>query len=364
MTRRPPLALAPMAGVTDHAFRRLCHAFGCDYSVTEMISAKALHYRDEKTAILARIRADEGPVAVQIFGSEPDIMAEAAAKLTDGSYDGCLSDAPPIAIDVNMGCPMKKIVSNGEGSALLKDPERIYAIVSAMAAATDLPITVKLRVGWDSAHRNAPECALAAVSGGARAITVHGRTREQLYAPPIDLETIAAVKRAVGTVPVIANGGITDVRSAAEMLRITGCDGLMIGQASMGRPWIFTELADLSARLPEGSSALRKLFRLPIPPNAIDGCDRIDGCDPETAGLPPLGIPTDAAAVMAIAKLHLRLIADDKGETTAVREGRHHLAWYARGLRGGAKFREEINHLTGLAEVFDAIDRLTYPIHL
>ncbi|MGM9681009.1 MAG: tRNA dihydrouridine synthase DusB [Eubacteriales bacterium] len=320
MKKTVPLYLAPMAGFTDHAFRLICRRFGADFFVSEMISAKALHYRDEKTATLARITSDEGPTAIQIFGSDPDIMAEAARMLSEGSYHGCRSDVPPSAIDVNMGCPMKKIVSNGEGSALMKDPDKIYAIVRAMTAATPLPVTVKMRTGWDADHRNAVECALAAKEGGAKGIAVHGRTKEQLYAPPVDPDTIAAVKRAVGDTPVIANGGITGADDAVRMLELTGCDGLMIGQAAIGNPWVFREIrCALSGR----------------------------SCP-----------PPDLSERIAVAKDHLTLLAADKGEYTAVREGRPHLARYAKGLRGGARFRERINRAESLSELFSQLDGL------
>lgn len=315
-----PLWLAPMAGFTDHAFRLICRKFGADFFVTEMISAKALYYKDEKTATLARIFHDEGPTAIQIFGSDPDIMAIAAKSLTEGSYHGCQSEKDPIAIDVNMGCPMRKIVSNGEGSALMQSPDKIYAIVRAMTAATSLPVTVKMRTGWDSNHLNAVECALAAKEGGAKGITVHGRTREQLYAPPVNLDTIAAVKRAVGETPVIANGGITCADDAKRMLEITGCDGLMIGQAAIGNPWIFREISCALSGLPYTQPDLTKHI--------------------------------------SVAKEHLAILAADKGEYTAVREGRPHLARYAKGLRGGARFRERINHAESLSQLYQELDKL------
>ncbi|MGM9636458.1 MAG: tRNA dihydrouridine synthase DusB [Eubacteriales bacterium] len=315
------LWLAPMAGFTDHAFRLICRRFGADFFVTEMISAKALHYKDEKTATLARISHDEGPTAIQIFGSDPEIMAEAAESLSMGSYHGCTSEKLPIAIDVNMGCPMRKIVSNGEGSALMRDPDKIYAIVKSMTNATALPVTVKMRTGWDRDHLNAVECALAAKEGGAKGITVHGRTREQLYAPPVDADTIAAVKRAVGETPVIANGGITCADDAKRMLEITGCDGLMIGQAAIGNPWIFREIRYALSGLP-----------YPQP---------------------------DLTERIAVAKDHLAILAADKGEYTAVREGRPHLARYAKGLRGGARFRERINHAESISELYLELDKLT-----
>lgn len=307
------LWLAPMAGFTDHAFRLICRKFGADFFVTEMISAKALHYKDEKTAALARISHEEGPTAIQIFGSDPDIMAQAAESLSGGSYHGCISEKVPVAIDVNMGCPMRKIVSNGEGSALMRDPDKIYAIVKAMTNAIALPVTVKMRTGWDSNHLNAVECALAAKEGGAKRIAVHGRTREQLYAPPVDAVTIAAVKRAVGETPVIANGGISSADDAKRMLELTGCNGLMIGQAAIGNPWVFREIQCALSGLPYN--------------------------------------PPDLSERVAVAKDHLAILAADKGEYTAVREGRPHLARYAKGFRGGARFRERINHAESLSEL-------------
>lgn len=305
------LILAPMAGITDRAFRTVARRHGASFCVSEMVSAKAIHFGDKKTAALADCRGEEG-IALQIFGSEPEIMAEAAEKLSSGNY------GRPEMIDINMGCPMKKIVSNGEGSALMKNPELIYRIVSAVHAATPLPVGVKIRTGWDSEHLNAPECATAALEGGASVIAIHGRTREQLYAPPIDYETITAVKNAVGErAVVIGNGGICDASSARRMLEC-GVDGLMIGQGALGRPWIF---AEISASLSDRDFT---------PPSIYD---RIE-----------------------TAKEHMRLIAAEKGEYAAVHEGRRHLMHYVKGMRGAAEFRGRICLCESLDEVLTELD--------
>lgn len=306
------ILLAPMAGVTDHAFRVLCHRMGCDRTVSEMISAKAIHYKDEKTATLARIRADEGPVVLQIFGAEPEIMAEAADLLTRGAYHGCTSEAAPVGIDINMGCPMKKITGNGEGSALMKNPVLIEKIVRSVKLATPLPVSVKLRAGWDSSSVNAVECALAAEAGGADLVAVHGRTREQLYRPPVDREIIAAVKRAV-KVPVIANGGIDSAKSAAEMLAETGADGIMIGQAAEGNPWLFAELAAARDSKPY------------TPPTWEER--------------------------MTLAIEHIHLLVEDKGEYIGIREARRHMGHHCKGMPGATIYRDAVCQAETAAEM-------------
>lgn len=313
------LVLAPMAGITDHTFRMLCHAQGADYTVSEMISAKALCYRDLKTATLASIRAGEGPTALQIFGSEPSIMAQAAAMLEDGSYTGCIGEERPVAIDINMGCPMRKITGNGEGSALMRSPERIFDIVKAVSSAIKLPTTVKIRTGWDSTHINAVECALAAEEGGAAALAVHGRTREQLYRPPVDYATIAAVKRAV-KIPVVANGGIASGEDAKRVLEETGCDGLMIGQAAEGNPWVFAEIA-------------AALAGRPYTPPTVD--ERLE-----------------------MGMRHVRMLVADKGEFVGVHEARRPLAHYSHGMRGAASFRMAVNQAEDEATLIRLIEGL------
>ncbi len=319
-----PLILAPMAGITDHAFRVICHRFGASFSFTEMISAKAIHYGDRKTASLALL-GGEGRVGIQIFGSDPEIMAEAAARLASGDYVGADTSAKcaPDMIDINMGCPVKKIAGSGDGSALMKNPDRIYEIVSAVKKSCPLPIGVKMRTGWDSGHINALECAAAAAEGGVSVITVHGRTREQFYSPPIDYETIAAVKGAVEktgkSIFVIGNGGISDAESAKKMID-TGVDGLMIGQGAIGRPWIFDELA---------AALAGERYTLP-----------------------------DVGERISIAAEHIRLLAAEKGEYTAVHEGRKHLMWYVRGMRGAAEFRDRVCRIESLPALEDALSEL------
>ena len=243
--------LAPMAGVSDKSFRALCRRFGAEYTVSEMVSAKALCYEqmskkssaDTPTAALCEVRCEDGPMAIQLFGSEPDFIAEAARLIETREYKNCISDISPAAIDINMGCPVRKITSNGEGSALMKDPALAARIVEATVKATSLPVTVKIRAGWDSESINAPEMAKMLESAGASAICVHARTKEQLYFPGIDLSVIACVKEAV-KIPVIGNGDIYCAADARKMINETGCDGVMIGRGAQGNPWIFSEIVD------------------------------------------------------------------------------------------------------------------------
>ena len=313
-----------MAGITDHAFRVICHRFGAAFSFTEMISAKAIHYGDRKTASLAVI-GGEGGVGIQIFGSDAEIMAEAAARLSSGNYAGAESQPKglPDMIDINMGCPVKKIVGGGDGSALMKNPDGIYEIVSAVKKSCPLPVSVKMRTGWDGGHINALECAAAAAEGGASVITVHGRTREQFYSPPIDYETVAAVKKAVEKIRkeifVIGNGGICDLESAKKMID-TGVDGLMIGQGAMGRPWIFDELS---------ASLAGERYT-----------------------------PPDVGERIGIAAEHIRLLAAEKGEYTAVHEGRKHLMWYVKGMRGAAEFRDRVCRIESLSALEEELSAL------
>jgi len=304
--------LAPMAGVTDYAFRRLCLEQGAEFVVSEMISAKAMHFKDSKTAQLARLRSHEAPCAVQIFGHEPDIMAEAAASLSDGSYKGCISEIPPSAIDINMGCPVKKIVTNGEGSALMKKPELAYEVISAVVSSTPLPVTVKIRAGWDEDNINAVQIAGLAEKAGAAAICVHGRTRDQLYRPPVNLDIIRDVKRSV-SIPVIGNGGINCEDDALRMFEYTGCDAVMVARGALGNPWIFARIKN------------RALGRewLPLSDKEIIDC----------------------------AVRHLELICEDKGEVTGVPEARKHIAWYVRGMKGAAALRCEVMRIDSLDEI-------------
>jgi len=288
-----------MAGYTDRAARLICRKFGADFVESEMVSARALVYQDRKSAPLARLLEDELPGAVQLFGSEPEIIAEAAKIVARGTAGG----VAPTAIDLNFGCPVRKIVSNGEGSALMRDPKKIAAIVSAAVQATPLPVTVKIRAGWDAAEKNAAECARAAEAAGCSAIFLHARTRSQFYSGAADLSVIREVKRAV-SVPVVGNGDITDAGSALRMLNETGCDGLMVGRAAVGCPFLFREI------------------RL-----AIDG-----------KPVPPV----TPAERLETALLQLDLAIEDKGEKIAVLESRKQAAQYLFGLRDAASYRREI----------------------
>ena len=306
------LMLAPMAGVTDRSFRRLCHAKGSEYAVSEMVSAKALCYEQQGkrrestlmgTAPLAALTAAEGPMAIQLFGKDPDFMAEAARMLEDSSYRGCTSEVPPVAIDINMGCPMRKITGNGEGSALMRTPKLAGQVCEAVVRAVKLPVTVKIRAGWDSESVNAPEMAKILEASGASLICVHARTREQLYTPGIDLGVIEAVKRAV-SIPVVGNGDILCGDDAIRMIRSTGCDGVMIGRGAMGDPWIFSEIcAKLEGREYERPSIVERID------TAIDQLDST--------------------------------IAH-KGERVGLAEGKKHMAWYLTGVRGAASSRHAI----------------------
>ena len=290
------ILLAPMAGVTDKAFRMIVKPFGPALMYTEMVSGKGLFYKSKKTADLLTADESEKPVAVQIFGHDADIMAEIANSALE--YGAAV-------IDINMGCPAPKIVNNGDGCALMKSPETAAKVISAVCRAVDVPVTVKFRAGWDDKRINAVEFAKIAEQSGASAVTVHGRTREQFYSGTADLDIIKAVKVAV-KIPVIGNGDIIDGGSAAHMLEYTGCDGIMVGRAAEGNPWIFKEI---SAYLKDGTV-------LPLP---------------------------DLDERREIALKHLGLLVEFKGEHRGVLEGRKHMAWYFKGVSGGAVLRTALN---------------------
>jgi nifR3 family TIM-barrel protein len=308
-----PAALAPMAGVADRAFRELCAEFGAAYVVGEMASAKGICLEDKKSAALLYVSPDERPAAVQFFGDDPAIMAKAAVK--------ALSFTPDV-IDINMGCPAPKVANNGGGSALMRNPELAERIVAECVKAVPLPVTVKMRTGWDINCINAPEIALRCERAGAAAITVHGRARTQMYAPPVDYETIRKVKQTV-KIPVIGNGDIFDGKSAAEMLRNTGCDMVMIGRGALGRPWVF---ALINAYLKDGTV---------LPEPSVD-------------------------KRMEIMLRHIQAICHYKGDYIGIREARKHAAWYMKGLRGAAGFRQETGRLENFAQLEDFAQRVIY----
>lgn len=296
-------ALAPMAGVADSAFRQICKEFGACYLVGEMASAKGMHYSDKKTARLLTVREQERPIAVQLFGDEPEILAEAARK--------ALAFQPDV-IDINMGCPAPKVAGNGGGSALMKNPALAARITEAVVRAVDLPVTVKFRKGWDDQSANAVEFARAIEQSGAAAVTVHGRTRQQYYAPPVDLDIIAAVKQAV-SIPVIGNGDCVDIPSVINMYKYTKCDLVMIGRGALGSPWIFRQV---DRYLTDGTV------------------------------LPDPSLPER----MQVMLRHIKLICENKGESGGMREARKHAAWYMKGMRGAPAFRKQSGELCTYAD--------------
>lgn len=320
------LALAPLAGVSDRAFRRVCRACGADFSVSEMVSAKALCYeqRAKRTArsvtgLLASVNRDETPMAVQIFGHEPEFMAEAARLITANDYIGCVSEVPPSAIDINMGCPVKKVTGNGEGSALLRAPLLAGRIIESVAKATHLPVTVKIRAGWDKDSINAVEIARIAEASGAAMLCIHGRTREQMYEPGVDRGIISAVKAAV-RIPVLGNGDIYTAEDALSMMRETGCDGVMVARGAMGNPWIFSEIRA-----------------------ALAG---------ETYVYPA------TAERFEVALAQVREMIREKGERVGMAEAKKHLAWYCRGIEGAAAARSELMQAEDYATLARIMRRL------
>ena len=306
------LFLAPLAGVTDRAFREICVRYGAEGVCSEMISAKGLHYNDKKTALLAEFTEEEAPFAVQIFGSDPDIMAESAKRLVNNDYPECRNTLRPSYVDINMGCPMPKITKNGDGSALMKVPALACEIVRSVKSAIDVPLTVKIRAGWDKSSKNAPDFAEKLAESGADAIFVHGRTREGMYTEQVDCDIIKNVKSSVD-VPVIANGGIFSADDAERVFEYTGCDGVMIARGALGYPFIFSEIR---SRL-SGQSYIRPSF----------------------------------AETLEVALTQARNAVRYKGEYTAVSEMRKHLSWYIKGERGSAEARRMINSASTLAEI-------------
>ncbi len=300
-------ALAPMAGVADRAFRELCRGYGAAYTVCEMASAKGISLGDRKSAELLSISEPERPAGSQIFGNSPETMAKAAEKALEYSPD---------FIDINMGCPAPKVASSGGGALLMKSPVLAAEIVEAVVKVSTVPVTVKMRSGWDDSAINAVELAKRCEQAGAAAITVHGRTKVQMYAPPVNTDIIKQVKRSV-SVPVIGNGDITDGKSAAKMLEETGCDMVMVGRGALGRPWVFQEI----------NAYLNHEIILPEP---------------------------TATQKMHIMLKHIEKICEYKGERVGIREARKHAAWYTKGLHGAANYRARI----GLIESIDELQEI------
>ena len=309
-----PVILAPMAGVTDLPFRLLCKEQGAGLLCMEMVSAKAIYYNNKNTDALMEIRPEECPVSLQLFGSDADIMAEMAKRI---------EERPFAILDINMGCPVPKVVNNGEGSALMKNPKLVEEIVSKVSRAISKPVTIKIRRGFDDNHLNAVEIAKIAESAGAAAVAVHGRTREQYYSGKADWECIRAVKEAV-KIPVIGNGDITDAHAAKAMFEQTGCDGVMIGRGSQGNPWIFREVVQYL----------------------------------QTGEIPDR--PT-MAEVRKVVERHAALQLEIKGEYTGVREMRKHLAWYTTGYPNSAKFRQMVNCVETMKDLVKSLD-LIFPV--
>ena len=303
-----PVILAPMAGVTDLSFRLLCKEQGVDVVVTEMISAKALYYGNKNTLPLLMTNEKEKPVGVQIFGQEPELMGQMAHKLEDRGFS---------FIDINMGCPVPKIVGNREGSALMLDPDLAGRIVKEVVCAVSLPVTVKFRSGFDDRHINAPSFARVLEENGASALSIHARTREQYYSGKADWDMIRQVKEAV-TIPVIGNGDITCAKDAILMRKQTGCDGIMVGRAARGNPWIFREIkAGLAGKPVPQRPKTREIFEMILTQARLSSCY--------------------------------------KGEYTAIKEMRRHTAWYTTGLPGSARLRAGVNQVTTLKELYELL---------
>ncbi len=297
-------SLAPMAGVADRAFRELCRGYGAAYTVCEMASAKGISLGDRKSAELLSITETERPAGSQIFGNSPETMAVAAQKALEYSPD---------FIDINMGCPAPKVASSGGGALLMKDPVNSAKIVEAVVKAVNVPVTVKMRSGWDDSNINAVELAKRCEQAGAAAITVHGRTKVQMYAPPVNIDIIRLVKEAV-SIPVIGNGDIVDGKSAAKMMEETGCDMVMVGRGALGRPWVFQEI----------NAYLNHEVILPEP---------------------------SVTQKMHVMLKHIEKICEYKGERVGIREARKHAAWYTKGLHGAANYRARIGLISSIEEL-------------
>ena len=303
--------LAPMAGVADRAFRELCVSYGAAYVVSEMISSKGVSMGDRKSKDLMFLSQEERPAAVQIFGNDPTIMAE--------SIEAVMKVNPQI-IDINMGCPAPKIIGNGAGACLSKNPQLAEEIVRAVVKASPVPVTVKIRTGWDESSINAVEMAQRAENAGAAAITIHGRTKKQMYAPPVDRNIIAEVKKAV-SIPVIGNGDIVDGISAASMIEETNCDLIMVGRGALGCPWVFSQI------------------------NAYLDHERIIPDPPVTEK-------------MRVMINHIKKICEYKGDFIGMREARKHAGWYTKGLHGGARYRQELCSIESIEQLQEIAYRI------
>ena len=297
-------ALAPLAGVADRAFRELCRGYGASYTVCEMASAKGISLGDKKSAELLSITETERPAGSQIFGNCPETMAIAAKKALEFNPD---------FIDINMGCPAPKVASSGGGALLMKDPVLAANIVKAVAEVSTVPVTVKMRSGWDDNNINAVELAKRCEDAGAAAITVHGRTKVQMYAPPVNTDIIRQVKQAV-SIPVIGNGDVVDGISAARLMEETGCDMVMLGRGALGRPWVFSQI----------NAYLDHEVILPDPP---------------------------VVERMRVMLKHIEALCEYKGERVGIREARKHAAWYTKGLHGAANYRARIGLISSIEEL-------------
>lgn len=305
------LALGPMAGVTDMTYRMLCREQGCELTYTEMVSAKAILYKNKNTNELLEAHEGDRPLAVQLFGSDPQIMADIAMQVAERDID---------IIDVNMGCPVPKIVNNGEGSALMKNPSLVYSILSSMTAKVKKPVTVKIRKGFSDDEVNADEVARAAEAAGVAAIAVHGRTRQQYYSGKADWDIIKKVKQSV-KIPVIGNGDIFNAIDAKNMYEYTGCDAVMVARGAQGNPWIFSEIRSLM----------------------------------DTGIIPPRPSKQDIKDMML---KHLDLIVSAKGEYIGIRQMRKHIAWYTKGLEGSSRLRDRINYAENVGELKELINNI------
>lgn len=303
--------LGPMAGVTDLPFRLLCREQGAGLLCMEMVSAKAILYNNRNTKALLEIHPDEKPVSLQLFGSDPEIMSEMAKRIEERPFD---------ILDINMGCPVPKVVKNGEGSALMKNPKLVYEIVSSMVKAIEKPVTVKIRKGFDDDHVNAVEIAKIIEEAGGAAVAVHGRTREQYYSGKADWDIIRQVKEAV-SIPVIGNGDVTSPEKADELVRYTGCDGVMIARGAQGNPWIFSQMCAWE----------------------------------ETGEIPPR---PDKDEVREMMLKHARLQLQYKGNYVGIREMRKHVAWYTKGIPNAARLRERINQVESYEELENLLTAL------